>query len=97
MAEPIAVLIHFSGDPDDLLDRFERARRLWIEAQKGDYERPTFFATCREREGIRVLSGWKTAAGHRAFGEGIGPHIHAVEMPKPDQIEHLRIAELDWE
>ena len=38
MADPIAVIIRFSGEPDDLLERFEQARRLWIEAQDADYE-----------------------------------------------------------
>jgi hypothetical protein len=40
MAIPIAVIIRFSGDPGDLLERFERARQTWIDAQEGDYERP---------------------------------------------------------
>jgi hypothetical protein len=34
------VLIRFNGEPDDLLDRFEQARRRWIEAQERDYDRP---------------------------------------------------------
>jgi hypothetical protein len=31
MAIPVAVIIRFSGDPDDLLERFERARQTWID------------------------------------------------------------------
>jgi hypothetical protein len=38
MADPVAVIIRFNGDPDELFERFERARRLWIDAQDGDYE-----------------------------------------------------------
>jgi hypothetical protein len=94
---PIAVLIRFRGDPDELAERFEKARQMWIEAQDGDYERPAFFATCRRKDGILVLTGWESAVGHRAFGEGIGPHIHAVELPAPEEIEHMRIETLGWE
>jgi hypothetical protein len=32
MAVPITVIIRFSGDPDELIERFERARLMWIEA-----------------------------------------------------------------
>jgi len=61
MADPIAVIIRFRGDPQDLLERFERARRMWIEAQGGDYERPIFYAACKTDEGTAVVSGWQTA------------------------------------
>ena len=30
MSDPIAVLIRFSGDPDDLVARFERAIKSWM-------------------------------------------------------------------
>jgi hypothetical protein len=93
---PLAVMIRFKGDPDDLLERFESARRVWKEAQGGDYETPAFYATCREKDGILIITGWKSAAGHRAFGEDIGPQIHASGMPQPE-IERLRIEMLGWE
>jgi hypothetical protein len=93
----LAVLIRFKGDPDELLERFERARRLWMDAQEGDYERPAFFATCREDDGILILTGWESAAGHRVFGQGIGPYIHSVGMPESEQIERLRIEWLGWD
>jgi hypothetical protein len=96
MADPIAVIIRFSGDPADLIERFERARRLWIEAQDGDYEQPTFYAACQTDEGIAIVSGWQTALAHRAFGQGLHTHIDAVGMGTPDQIERLRIAKLGW-
>jgi hypothetical protein len=38
MSDPIVVIVRFSGDPDDLFERFERARRLWSESQDDDYE-----------------------------------------------------------
>jgi hypothetical protein len=94
MPDPIAVVIRFSGDPDDLLERFERARQMWIEAQEVDYERPVFYAACKTDDGIAILSGWQTAVTHRAFGEGL--HTHAMDMDGPDQIERLRIAKLGW-
>src|SRR5918994_3569445 len=97
MAVPIAVMIRFKGDPDELLERFERARRLWIEAQDSAYERPAFYAACKTGDGIVIVSGWESAPAHRAFGEGIDPHIAAVGMGTPDQIDRLRIEKLGWE
>jgi hypothetical protein len=92
----IVVLIRFKGEPEDLLARFEQARRLWVDEQEGSYEHPAFFATGRADDGILVIAGWETASGHSAFGKGIGPHLQAVEMPGPDQIEHVRIERLGW-
>ena len=85
MADPIAVIIRFNGDADDLIERFERARQLWIEAQGGDYDRPSFYAACKSDEGIVILSGWETARAHRAFGHPMGPNLEAVGMGRPDQ------------
>jgi hypothetical protein len=70
MADPIAVIIRFTGDPDNLLDRFERARRMWSEAQGPDYERPAFYAAGKTDEGIAIVTGWETAVSHQAFGQG---------------------------
>jgi hypothetical protein len=95
--DPIAVIIRFSGDPDDLLERFERARQLWVEEQDGDYEPPIFYAACETDGGIAILGGWYSAAAHRAFGYGMHPHIEAVGMSTPDQIERLRVAKLGWD
>jgi hypothetical protein len=96
MADPIAVTIRFTGDPDLLLERFERARQLWIEAQDGDYEHPVFYAACKTDEGIAIVNCWKSAVAHRVFGQGIHPHIDAVGMSTPDQIERMRIEKLGW-
>jgi hypothetical protein len=97
MAVPIAVTIRFSGDPDDLLERFERARRRWIEAQESDYERPAFYAACKTDDGIVIVSGWDSALAHRAFGHGIEPQVDAVGMARPDHIDRMRIEKLGWE
>lgn len=97
MADPIAVIIRFSGDSDDLLERFERARRLWVEAQDGDYERPLFYAACRTDEGIAVVSAWQTAIAHRAFGQQLHAHIDAVGIDPPGQIERMRIDKPAWD
>lgn len=97
MADPIAVIIRFNGNPDDLLERFERARRIWIEAQADDYNRPAFYAACKSDDGIVIVSSWETAAAHRAFGQGIGPYVDAVGMCRPDHVERLRIGRLAWD
>jgi hypothetical protein len=95
--DPIVVIIRFSGDPDDLLERFERARQLWVEAQAGDYERPVFYAACKTDDGIAIVNGWESAAAHRTFGQRLHPHIEAVGMGSPDQIERMRVAKLGWD
>jgi hypothetical protein len=97
MAVPIAVIIRFSGEPDDLLERFERTRRIWVEAQNSGYEQPLFYAAGRTKEGIAIVTAWESATGHRAFGQGIHPHLDAVGMSPPDQIEQVRIERLGWD
>ena len=110
MSEPIAVIVRFDGDPDDLSERFERARRLWIEAQDGDYSRPPFYAACKRREhprggprarqtetGIVVVTVWETEAAHNAFLHRLRPHLDAVGMAMPDRLEHLPIGQLGWD
>lgn len=96
MATPIAVIISFHGDPDDLLQRFERARRRWIAAQERGYERPAFHAACRRDEGLVIVSGWKSAAAHRVFGQTIAPYLEAENMQRPDEIERMQIERLGW-
>ena len=96
MADPIAVIIRFSGDPEELLERFEQARQLWIEAQNSNYERPLFYAACKTGQGIAVISVWQTAVAHRAFGQGLHAHIDAVGMGAPDEIERIRVETVGW-
>ena len=96
MADPVAVIMRFEGDPDDLLGRFERARQLWIEAQDGDYERPSFYAATRTDDGIAIISTWETAVAHRAFGQAMHPHIDSVGLTIPDRIERMPVEKLGW-
>ena len=97
MADPLAVIIRFTGDPDDLFEGFERARRSWIEGRAGDYERPLFYAASKTDEGLAVLSVWQTAVAHRAFGQGLHAHIDAAGMANPDRIERMRVEKLGWD
>jgi hypothetical protein len=97
MAVPIAVIIRFGGDPDDLLERFERARRMWTESEPPDFERPAFYAACKTEDGIAIVTGWATAVGHRAFGQGLHSVLEAVGLPAPERIERMRIDTLGWE
>jgi hypothetical protein len=97
LSVPLAVIIRFSGEPDDLLERFERVRQMWIDAQDGDYERPLFYAACRSDEGIAIVAGWESAVAHRAFGQGLHSLIEAAGMGAPDQIERMRIEKLGWD
>jgi myo-inositol-1-phosphate synthase len=97
VADQIAVVIRFAGDPDELLGRFEQARQAWIDAQETDYERPLFYAACRTDEGIAIVNAWPSAQSHRAFGQGLHPHIEAAGLPQPDQIARMRIQTTDWD
>src|SRR5688572_5938274 len=96
MQDPIAVIVRFYGDPDDLLDRFERARQSWVDAQT-DYKPPVFYAVCKDEKGIVLIDGWETDADHKAFGRNMGPHLEAAGMGNPDHLEHLWISRLGWE
>jgi hypothetical protein len=97
MADPIAVHIRFNSDPEDLLDRFEQARRRWIEAQERDYDRPLFYASCTTDDGGAIVNVCQTAAAHRAFGQRLHAHIDAVGLSPPDQIERMRVTKLGWD
>ena len=97
MQDPIAVIVRFNGDPDDLLERFEQARQSWIEAQGDSYNRPAFFAVCKTEEGIVIVDGWQTDADHKAFGQRMGPHLQSVGMGMPDHLEHMWISQLGWD
>jgi hypothetical protein len=95
MADPIAVIIRFSGDPDDLLERFEQARQAWIEAQDG--RRATSLLRGLQTDvGIGIVGRCESAAPHRPVGQRLHPHIGAVGMDAPDQIERLRVVKLGW-
>jgi hypothetical protein len=97
MADPIAVILRFKGDADDLLERFERARGRWIEAQPADYDLPAFYAACTTDDGIVIVTGWETEAAHQAFGHRIRPHLDAVGLQRPDRLERLSIEKLGWD
>jgi hypothetical protein len=97
VTDPTAVIVRFNGDPDDLFERFERARRHWTETQDESYHRPVFYAACKTDDGIVIINGWETDADHRAFGRGMGPHLRAAGIGHPDQHEHLRIEKLGWD
>jgi hypothetical protein len=94
MSEPVAAIIRFDGDPDDLLERFERARRRWVDAQDAGYSPPVLYAACKTDTGIAILTGWETRAAHRAFAHQIGPHLQAAGIGRPDHLEHLSIETL---
>jgi hypothetical protein len=76
MASLLAVLIHFEGEPDELLERFERARRRGVEAQEDSYDAPAFYAACsgttasscvtRRRGGYRWLETEGSSSPRRA-------------------------------
>ena len=97
MPDPLAVIIRFDGDSDDLLGRFERVRQSWTKAQGAGYERPSFYAGCRTNEGIAIVTAWESAVAHRAFGQGLHAYIDAHGMRHPDRIERLRVAKLGWD
>jgi heme-degrading monooxygenase HmoA len=94
MSDPIAVILRFSGDPADLLGRFEQARKSWIEAQDDGYNPPIFFAICKAEDGIVLVSGWEAEEDHKAFRKQMMPHLQAAGIGRPEAHEHLGIARL---
>jgi len=96
MSNPISVILRFNGDPDDLLGRFEHARKSWIETQDEGYNPPTFFAICKAEDGIVLVTGWEADEDHKAFRKQMMPHLHAAGISRPSAHEHLGIARLGW-
>lgn len=97
MSEPTAVILRFTGeDADDLFERFERARQLWIDAQDDDYASPAFYAACKSEAGIVIVTGWPTDAAHEAFGRRMRPYLEAVGIGAPVHHQHLPIVKLGW-
>ncbi len=96
MSDPVAVILGFSGDPDDLLDRFEQALGSFAEAQS-DSTQPSFFAVCKAEEGIVVVSGWEAEEDHKAFRKQMMRHLHTAGVSRPSTHEQLRIVRLGWE
>jgi hypothetical protein len=97
MSNPIAVILRFSGDPDDLLERFEQARMSWTEGQGTGYRPPIFFATCRAEDGIVLVTGWDAEDDHKAFRKQMMPYLHAAGVGRPTGHEQLGIARLGWD
>lgn len=97
MTDPMAVIVRFHGDPDDLLRRFEQARTVWIEAQGSDCDAPVLYAICMAEKGIVVVTGWADEEHHRVFRRQMGPHLRAVGMKMPDEHEHLRMGRCGWD
>ncbi|HEY2715781.1 MAG TPA: hypothetical protein VGI73_06125 [Solirubrobacterales bacterium] len=95
-AHPLVMIFSLEGDPDDLLERFERARLLWVAEDEDDRSLPIFHAACKTKEGITVVTAWETNDAHKAFARGVSPHLKAVGLGTPDRHEHLRIAQLGW-
>ena len=97
MSNPIAVILRFNGDPDDLLERFEHARKSWTEARCNGYSPPIFFATCRAQDGIVLVTGWEAEEDHKAFRKQMMPYLHAAGVGRPPAHEQLGIARLGWD
>ncbi|MBS1895352.1 MAG: hypothetical protein JST59_28970 [Actinobacteria bacterium] len=79
MPDPVAMILHLAGDPDEVLERFEEARRPWIAAEGDGYDPPAFYAACRTQDGI-VVSAWDSEEAHSRFGRGIRPHLKAAGL-----------------
>ena len=98
MNDPIAVIVRFNGDADELYEGFERARQQWMAArQESGYNPPNFYAVAKTDDGIVIVDCFDTDEDHLAFGRNMGEYLEAVGMPGPDHLEHLEISQLGWE
>lgn len=96
--DPIAVIVRFNGDADDLFERFEKARQLWMAARRDSgYNAPNFYAVAKTEDGIVLVDCFDTDEDHLAFGENMGEHLEAAGMPGPDHLEHLEVSKLGWD
>jgi len=95
MLEPTAMVLRFDGDADDLAERFERARQLWINANE-HVSPPALYVVCMTDEGIVVITGWSADEDHQAFREGIRPHLKSVGLGRPARHDHMAIDRLGW-
>jgi hypothetical protein len=98
MTDPVAVIVRFNGDADDLFEGFEKARQLWMAArQESGYNAPNFYAVAKTGAGIVLVDCFDTDEDHLAFGENMGEYLEAVGMPGPDHLEHLEVSKLGWD
>jgi hypothetical protein len=98
MTDPVAVIVRFNGDADDLFEGFEKARQLWMAArQESGYNPPNFYAAAKTEAGIVLVDCFDTDEDHLAFGENMGEYLEAVGMPGPDHLEHLEVSKLGWD
>ena len=94
---PVAVIVRFNGDADELFDDFEKARQQWIAAREGGgYNPPNFYAVGKTDDGIVIVDCFDTDKDHLEFGENMGEYLEAVGMKGPDHLEHIDIAKLGW-
>jgi hypothetical protein len=96
MPDPVATIVRFDGDPENLLQRFELARLSWVDAHEG-YEPPVFYAACKTETGIVVIFAWDSDASHEAFGKRMAVHLRSAGMGRPNHRERLPIAKLGWD
>ncbi len=94
MADPIAVILRFKGDSDDLVERFEQALKARIEAQGERGNPPIFFAVCATGDGVALITGWEAEEDHKGFRKQMMPHLHAAGIARPEAHEQLPIVRL---
>ena len=95
---PIAVIVRFNGDADELYSGLEKARQQWIDArQETGYNPPNFYAVAKTGDGIVLVDCFDNDADHEAFGRNMGEYLDAVGMPGPDHLEHLEVSKLGWD
>jgi hypothetical protein len=96
MADPIAVVIRFSGDPMICSSASSVPASTGSTRKRATMSPPLFYAVRKTDEGIAVVSAWQTAVAHRAFSQQLHAHIDAVGIGHPDQIERMPIDKLGW-
>ncbi len=94
---PIAVIVRFNGDADELYAGFEKARQQWIVARReSGYNPPNFYAVAKTDDGIVLVDCFDNDDDHKEFGENMGEYLDAAGMPAPDHLEHLEVSKLGW-
>lgn len=94
--KPVMAILRWDADPDEALERYERAVTAWRETFGGHSSGPLHAIAGRsERGGLVVVNVFRTNDDHLAFGRNMGGPLAAVDLPTPD-VEHVSVRRLGW-
>ncbi len=96
MSRPVMAILHWDGNAEAALERYERAVAVWRETFGDQFSVPLHAIAGRsERGGLVVVNVFPTNRDHLEFGRNMGDPLAAVDLPSPD-VEHVSVRRLGW-